>query len=130
MRGTHQNWAFTKDISREDSDLVHESLTESVVGWTSHHSYFGELPFSLVGVPNFPKYVVGLCPKFKFVTKIPWEVIVSSFMRLKIYFKRVYINWKPRVCLTTYTWTSSNHVPFMEITAYSIDTEWRFHRKY
>lgn len=89
-----------------------------------------ELPFSLVEDPKFRKFIGGLCPKFKLVTRSTVRSdCVKLFEAQKHLLKEFIQIQKPRVCLTTDTWTSSNELPFMAITVHFIDIEWRLHKK-
>ncbi|KAL7121034.1 hypothetical protein ACP275_02G158800 [Erythranthe tilingii] len=88
-----------------------------------------ELPFSFVDDPTFRKFVLNLCPKFKFVSR---NTIKSDCLKIyqteKKRLKDTLQTLSPRICLTTDTWTSKTELPFMALTAHFIDDSWKLHK--
>ncbi|XP_012858997.1 PREDICTED: zinc finger BED domain-containing protein RICESLEEPER 2-like [Erythranthe guttata] len=108
------SWQFDQVKSRSD-------LAELII--------VRELPFSFVDDPTFRKFVLNLCPKFKFVSR---NTIKSDCLKIyqteKKRLKDTLQTLSPRICLTTDTWTSKTELPFMALTAHFIDDSWKLHK--
>ncbi|XP_012839258.1 PREDICTED: zinc finger BED domain-containing protein RICESLEEPER 2-like [Erythranthe guttata] len=108
------SWQFDQVKSRSD-------LAELII--------IQELPFSFVDDPTFRKFVLNLCPKFKFVSR---NTIKSDCLKIyqteKKRLKDTLQTLSPRICLTTDTWTFKTELPFMALTAHFIDDSWKLHK--
>lgn len=85
-------WKFDQEKSRRD-------LTELIIN--------KELPFNFVEDYSFQKYVLGINPKVKFVSR---NTVKNDCMKIyeveKNKLKEFFLSSSPRVSLTTDTWTS------------------------
>lgn len=107
-------WQFDQVKSRSD-------LAELII--------VQEMPFSFVDDPTFRKFVLNLCPKFKFVSR---NTIKSDCLKIyqteKKRLKDTLQTLSPRIWLTTDTWTSKTELPFMALTGHFIDDSWKLHK--
>ena len=82
-------WKFDQERSQGD-------LTELIIN--------RELPFNFVEDLSFQKYIRGICPSYKFVSR---NTMKSDYMKLyeveKKIWRRFYKNTSERICLTTDT---------------------------
>lgn len=105
-----------------DQERSWRDLTELIIKW--------ELPFNLVEDPSFQKYIRGIYPKYKFLS---WDAMrndcVKQYETEKNFIKEILGSSKPRVCLTTETWTSHKDLPYMALRVHFIDNGWKLHTR-
>ena len=89
-----------------------------------------KLPFSFVEKEGFKNVMRVTMPQFhissrKTVTRDRYELYLEEKKLLKKVFKEA----RPRVCLTTDTWTSIQKINYMCLTALFIDRNWILHKE-
>lgn len=89
-----------------------------------------ELPFAHVEGEGFREFVASLCPEYispsrSTVTRDCYSLFIEEREKLKVFFGKL----SSRVCLTTDTWTSSQNLCYMCLTAHFIDDNWNLHKR-
>lgn len=91
---------------RFDPEMIREAFTEMVIS--------DELPFAFSERPGFRKFMSKACPRF-FVPsrRTTTRDVVAAYNNEKEKLKKFLKKSCERVCLTTNTWTSSQHQSYM-----------------
>lgn len=108
-------WKFDQERSWRD-------LTELIINL--------ELPFNFVEDPSFQKYILGIYPKYNFVSS---NMVRSDSIKCyeieKNILKEILQSSNPRVCLTTNAWTSSQGLQYMALKIHFIDNGWKLQKR-
>ncbi|KAL4378159.1 hypothetical protein GQ457_02G042620 [Hibiscus cannabinus] len=112
-------WLLSLDL-KFDHDACRKALAKMVI--------VDELAFKFVEREGFLEFCQVMQPKF--VVPSRWTITRDCFgiygeekNKLKHFFKHT----KPRVCLTTDTWTSCQNLSYMCLIAHFIDESWNLH---
>ncbi|KAM3398147.1 hypothetical protein P3S68_001661 [Capsicum galapagoense] len=113
--GALSTWTFDQGRSRK-------ALAQMIV--------VDELPFSFVEKEDFRNFMRVTAPQFhihsrRTLTRDCYQFYNEEKQVLKKVFKEV----RPKVCLTTDTWTSIQKINYMCLTAHFIDTNWKLHKR-
>ncbi|XP_049378281.1 zinc finger BED domain-containing protein RICESLEEPER 2-like [Solanum stenotomum] len=89
-----------------------------------------ELPFSIVEKEGFRNIMKVVVPQFhipsrRTLTRDCYELYSEEKKLLKKSFKEA----RPKVCLTTNTWTSIQRINYLCLTAHFIDRNWTLHKR-
>ncbi|XP_070031712.1 zinc finger BED domain-containing protein RICESLEEPER 1-like [Nicotiana tomentosiformis] len=113
--GVLTTWKFDQALSRR-------ALAQMII--------LDELPFSFVEKEGFKKFIGVTIPQFQIpsrrtLTRDCYELYYEQRQSLKKSFNEA----RPKICLTTDTWTSIQRINYMCLTAHFIDNDWKLHKR-
>ncbi|KAL0340775.1 UNVERIFIED_CONTAM: putative AC transposase [Sesamum radiatum] len=111
---TRESWKFDQEATRK-------ALARMII--------IDELPFKFVENEGFRQFVSVACPEFIIPSRTAiigdcYRLYFDEKNKLKTYFKIT----GQRISLTVDTWTSSQRLTYMCLTAHYIDTDWKMQK--
>lgn len=105
-----------------DATIIRKTIAEMII--------IDELPFKHVDGLGFQHLMALAFPKFKLPSRFTVQRdCFGIFCAEKRKLKYILVRKKPRVCITTDTWTSLRKVNFMCLTAHYINEDWKLCKK-
>uniref|UniRef100_A0A803N8S2 BED-type domain-containing protein n=2 Tax=Chenopodium quinoa TaxID=63459 RepID=A0A803N8S2_CHEQI len=119
--GTVQTVSVPK-LWRYNYDEIRKALAKMLI--------VDELPFAFVERECFRQFCKVACSEFvtpscATITRDCYGLFIEKREELM----NVFNNFSSRVCLTTDTWTSSQNLSYMCLTAHFIDDNWKLHKR-